>query len=220
MAQRLRDDLQTERKFPVLDNMFQNLFELMMANVLFILCSLPLVTAGPAAIALERICCLIHREEKVQVFQTFFHTFFHFFGKGLFLSFVILPLFLISGIGVFLFYSEGLTLQMALCLVMFLLGSGLMQYLTPLISTSDLSFEKQLKNSFLLLFLGAGRTILGALVSLSLFLLILWQPKMMMALCLVILLAVHGFIRSYLALQAAQKYIFDPYYKKHPEEME
>jgi len=219
MAHRLRDDLQEERRFSVLDNLFQNLFELLVANILFVICSVPLISAGPAAIALERVCCLIHREEKVQVFRVFFKTFGHYFGRGLFLSLVILPLFLISGLGVFLFYSEGLILRMALCLVMFLLGSGMLQYLAPLISISDLPFEKQLKNSFLLVFLGIDRTLAGALVSLALMLLILWQPKIMAALCFMILPAVHGFIRSWLALRAAQKYIFDPYYKEHPEDM-
>lgn len=214
MARKLRDDLQAGNSFPFLDRLFQNLFELMVANVLFVLCSIPLLTAGPAAVALERVCCLIHREEKVPVFKTFFQTFARYFGRGLFLSFVVLPLFFIAGIGVFLFYSEGLLGQMAVCMIMFLLGSGLLQYLAPLISTTDLTFEKQLKNGFLLLFLSIGRTLLGGVVSLCLALLILWQPKMMMALCFLILLAVHGYIRSYLALQAAQKYIFNPYYKE------
>lgn len=216
MAKRLRDNLQEENGFPFLDNLFQNLMELILVNILFVLCSVPIVTAGPAAIALERVCCLIHRKEKVPVFRTFLRTFKRYFGRGLFLSIVLIPLFLISGLGVFLFYSEGLLWKMALCLLMFLLGSGLLQYLAPLISATDLPFEKQLKNSFLLLVLGAGRTILGAVISLCLMLLTLWQPKMMVALCFVILLAVHGFIRSYLGLQVAQKYIFDPYYHNHP----
>lgn len=142
------------------------------------------------------------------VFKTFFQTFTRYFGRGLFLSVVVLPLFLIAGLGVFLFYSEGLLAQMAVSMIMFLLGSGLLQYLAPLISTTDLTFEKQLKNGFLLLFLSISRTLLGGVVSLSLILLILWQPKMMAALCFLILFAVHGYIRSYLALQAAHKYIF------------
>lgn len=217
MAKRLRDNLQEENRFPFLDNLFQNLFELMLANILFVLCSVPLVTAGPAAVALERVCCLIHREEKVPVFRTFFQSFCRYFGRGLFLSFVVLPLFIIAGVGVFLFYSEGRMAEMAVCMVMFLLGSGLLQYLAPLISATDLPFEKQLKNSFLLLVLGVGRTLLGAVISLCLMILILWQPKMMAALCFLILLAVHGYFRSYLALQSAQKYIFDPYYKENPE---
>ena len=65
MARRLRDDLKEEKRMPFFDNLFQNLFELMLANILFVLCCVPVVTAGPAAIALERVCCLIHREEKV-----------------------------------------------------------------------------------------------------------------------------------------------------------
>ena len=220
MAKRLRDDLKTENKFPFLDRLFQNLFELMLANILFVVCCIPVVTAGPALIALERICCLIHREEKVSVFRTFFQTFGRYFGRGLFLSAVVLPLFLIAGMGIFLFYTEGRLMEMVICLVMFLLGSGLLQYLTPLVSTTELSFEQQLKNSFLLVFLGLGRTLLGALVSLCLILLLLYQPKMMIAMCFLILLAVHSFIRSYFALQAAQKYIFDPYYNKNTNRTE
>ncbi len=218
MALKLRDDLQGENRFAFLDNLFQNLFELMVANILFVLCCVPVVTAGPGLVALERVCCLIQREEKVPVVKTFFQAFGRYFGRGLFLSVVVLPLFLIAGIGVFLFYSEGHLLQMIVCLVMFLLGSGLLQFLTPLISTTDLSFEKQIKNAFLLLVISIGRTLLGAVISLSLLLLILWQPKMMAALCFVILLAVHSYLRSYLALQSAQKFIFDPYYNKKENE--
>lgn len=218
MAKRLRDDLKTENKFPFLDRLFQNLFELMLANVLFALCCIPVLTAGPALIALERICCLIHREEKVSVFRTFFQTFGRYFGRGLFLSAVVLPLFLIAGIGIFLFYTEGRLMEMVICLVMFLLGSGLLQYLTPLVSTTELSFEQQLKNSFLLMVLAPVKTLLGAAVSLGLILLMLYQPKMMIALCFLILLAVHSFIRSHLALQAAQKFIFDPFYSRNPDQ--
>lgn len=195
-----------------LDRLFQNLFELLLANILFLLCSVPLITVGPAAIALERICCQIHREEKVPVFSTFFQTFGRYFGPGLFLSIVILPLFLISGLGIFVFYSEGKLGLMALCALMFLLASGLLQYLAPLVSTTDLPFEKQLKNAALLIFLCPLRTVLGSAVSLSLMVLLLWQPKFMLALFLVVLFSVHGYFRSYLALQAAGKYIFDPYY--------
>lgn len=213
MARRLRDDLKEEKRIPFFDNLFQNLFELMLANILFVLCAIPVVTAGPAAVALERVCCLIHREEKVSVFRTFFQTFGRFFGRGLFLSFVVLPLFSIAGLGVFLFYTEGRIAQMAACMVMFLLGSGLLQYLAPLISITDLTFDKQLKNAFLLLFVSIGRTLLGALVSLCVAVLVLWQPKMMTALCILILPAVHSYIRSFLAMQTAQKYIFDPFYK-------
>ena len=162
MAKRLRDDLKTENKFPFLDRLFQNLFELMLANILFVVCCIPVVTAGPALIALERICCLIHREEKVSVFRTFFQTFGRYFGRGLFLSAVVLPLFLIAGMGIFLFYTEGRLMEMVICLVMFLLGSGLLQYLTPLVSTTELSFEQQLKNSFLLMVLAPVMTVSAA----------------------------------------------------------
>lgn len=196
----------------ILDRLFQNLFELLLTNVLFMLCSLPLITAGPAAIALERICCQIHREEKVPVFQIFFQTFGRYFGRGLFLSIVVLPLFLFSGLCIFAFYSEERLGLMALCAVMFLLASGLLQYLAPLVSATELPFEKQLKNAAILLFLCPLRTLAGGIGSLSLLLLLLWQPKFMLALCFVILLSVHGYFRSYLALQGAQKYIFDPYY--------
>lgn len=195
-----------------LDRMFQNLFELLLANVLFFLCSIPLITAGPAAIAMERICCQIHKEEKVSVFSTFFRTFGRYFGRGLFLSIVVLPLFLISGLCIFAFYSEGRLGLTTLCAVMFVLASGLLQNLAPLISCTDLAFEQQLKNAAILIFLCPLKTLCGAVISLSLILLLLWQPKFMLALCFVILLAIHGYFRSYLALQAAQKYIFDPYY--------
>lgn len=140
------------------------------------------------------------------------HGFGRYFGRGLFLSIVVLPLFLLSGFCIFAFYSEGSLFLMALCAVMFLLASGLLQYLAPLVSATELTFEKQLKNAAILLFLCPLRTLGGAICSLSLMLLFLGYPKMMLALCFVILLAVHGYFRSYLSLQAAQKYIFDPYY--------
>ena len=38
------------------------------------------------------------------------------------------------------------------------------------------------------------------------------------SLCFLILLAVHSFIRSHLALQAAQKFIFDPFYSRNPDQ--
>lgn len=218
MASKERE--KTARREPpeILDRLFQNLFELLAANVLFIICSIPVITAGPAAAALERICCQIHREEKFSVVKTFFGAFGSFFGRGLFLSVVVLPLFVISGLSVFAFYSEGKLGFMVVCGIMFLIASGMLQYLAPLISLTELPFEKQLKNALLLMVLCPGKTLLGAVGSLLFLLLILWQPKLMIAFCLVIALGVHGYFRSYLAMQAAQKYIFDPYYASHPME--
>jgi len=65
---------------------FHDLFDLMVVNWLWLLCSLPIVTVGPATCGLYRVTLKLARQEPVQPLKDFFRGFRENFKSGLFLG--------------------------------------------------------------------------------------------------------------------------------------
>ena len=65
---------------------FHDLFDLMVVNWLWLLCSLPIVTVGPATCGLYRVTLKLARQEPVQPLRDFFRGFRENFKSGLFLG--------------------------------------------------------------------------------------------------------------------------------------
>lgn len=159
------------------------IFSLVGLNLLWLVCSLPIVTLGPATIAMHHVLFQYHSGRSDQVWKPFFHAFRRDFLAGLVLGLpATLLLLLLSFNGLYLAgsISEGFTPLW----IAFILGVafwlGLIIYGFPLAARYTLSFSQVIHNSVAFLLRFPKFSILsglGYLAPLLLWLLLpgLWQ---------------------------------------------
>ena len=66
----------------------RGLFDLMILNILWLICSLPIITVGPASSALSRVAINLVRDESPSVLKEFFSSFRRDFGKAVVLGLI------------------------------------------------------------------------------------------------------------------------------------
>jgi uncharacterized membrane protein YesL len=195
-----------------LTNFINNVFELMIANILFCLCSIPLITAGPAAVALASVCLKAHKCIKISPVKDFFKEFKKYFFPGLYISLIILPLYGAAAVFSCLYYKAGMNVRFLISVMAFFVAASVLQYFTTLLISTDLDIFKILKNSFLLSFLGGWRSILSFACTAAAVIISVWKFKIMMALFFLILFSLIAYIKTYLGLYVVNKYVFSAYY--------
>ena len=207
-----------------LDTLLANMGVLLACNVLFVLFSLPVVTAGPALVALNRVCCNVLRGKKSST-ADFMEAFKKNFRQGLVLSFTLLPLL------VWLPYMAAAELQLwfetgsgagALCFytALYLAVLAVAVYLLPLTAHMTAPLPELLRNAALLCVSGKGYTVAATITTGFIFVaILLWLPN-----TLPLMLLVHFSFLAYNACFFSWKImsrdIFDRYYERHPEQAE
>lgn len=206
-----------------LDVFFMNIGQLLVCNILFVLCCLPVVTIGPGLIALSRVCCTALRGKKISPVADFFGAVKNNLKPGLVLTVALVPLYL------WLIYMGAAALrtdleagtQLAwflLSLAAFLLLNAYTLYLLPLLAYMKADWYTVMKNAFLLCFAGKGYTLLGSVTTAAFFLAgFLALPKSIPLLALIFFSFV-VYNGSFFGWKIIDQYIFAPYYEEHPEE--
>ena len=202
--------------------LFVNMWQFLVCNILFVLCSIPLITLGPSLIALTRVCCTVLRGKRVSPCANFFEAFKSNFRVGLLLSLAI-PLYiwtLYMGMAYFqLFLESGSFLFRALSfLLAYFLLNAYMQYLLPLLAYMNSDMYSVMRNAFILCFSGKLYTLFGALISALIFVCgILFLPKTL-PLYITVYFSLFVYNMSFFGWKIADRDIFTPYYEAHPEE--
>lgn len=167
-----------------LGNFLRNLFDLMVINWLWILCSLPLITIGPATCALMSVTLKLSRGDQVYAAKDFFRSFRANFRSGVILGLLTVVLLVVSCGDIFfalqqpesgraVFLVVGI-LMATVCLTVFSYGFALQaMFENPL--------KIQLLNVFKLAFVQPVRTIMLWMIWLSPVLLALAMPVEVLA---------------------------------------
>ena len=207
------------------EGFFMNIGALLAANVLFILCSLPLVTLGPSLIALARICCQAGRGETISPARDFFRAFRQNLRAGLLLSITLVPLYL----GEHLLFSSALTNYLTSgtgmpTLLLFALGflglNCFAMYLLPLLAFLKADGGTVLRNAFLLCFAEGGWSLTGGITAIVIFTLGVVSLPNSLPLFLAIFFSLLTYHWCFFGWKIVDKYVFTPYYEQHPEQRE
>ena len=155
------------------------LFDLMLLNLLWIICSIPLLTMGTATSALFSVMLKVARSEQVSTLTDFFKAFKNNFKQSFVLG-------LIGFAGAFVAYmdiSYGLS-QTGTQKILFLIVGGIVAaiwlifttYVYPLQGRFENTVKGHIKNAFALAVCNPGKTILMGFVTLVPWILFLFLP--------------------------------------------
>ena len=207
------------------EGFFMNIGALLAANLLFVLCSLPLITAGPGLIALARICCQACRGEAVSPVKDFFKALRQNLKAGLLLSITLVPLYLgqyllfSSALGTYLAQGTGLP-TLVLFAVGFLGLNCFAMYLLPLLAFLKADGGTVLRNAFLLCFAEGGWSLGGSITATVIFSLAVTALPNSLPLFILIFFSLLVYHWCFFGWKIVDKYVFTPYYEQHPEERE
>lgn len=173
------------------------LCDLMVVNWLWIICSLPIITIGPATCALFTVTLKLAKDEPLRLLKTFFGAFRENFKQGLVLGLIAVGLFIV-GVTDFLFALEQVGLFRNLFLVvgaiMICLLLIFISYAFALQARFENSLKGHIKNAFLLAVCSPGWTVLmGAVYVLPIAGILFWPELFVQVLGFVyIMMAVSG----------------------------
>ncbi len=202
-------------------HLYENLPMLILANVLFVLFSIPIVTMGSALIALNRISCAAVSNHKVNTFQEFFKTWKREFKSGLLVNLTFIPLFVTlslvteHSIEILLIYGWN-TLTVIILFLYFLLCS-FMIYLFPLLAYMNADGLSILKNSLRLFASNGPKTLFGGVVTGILFQAGLISFPYSFPIVFLLLFSLITYNSCFFGWHAAVEKIFKPYYRQHSD---
>ena len=158
--------------------------DLLILNLLWLLCSLPILTVGPATCALYAVTLKIARDEPVETVKGFFSAFKSNFKPAFLLG--LLALFaavVIYADGIYAFSSEG-SIKIVFCIVTGIIMAIWLTYLCYVFALQA-RFENTLKahirNAYLLAFCAPLQTVLMWIILAFPFLLIFLLPQYVVA---------------------------------------
>ncbi|MBQ9165674.1 MAG: DUF624 domain-containing protein [Oscillospiraceae bacterium] len=173
------------------------LCDLMVVNWLWIICSLPIITIGPATCALFTVTLKLAKDEPLRLLKTFFEAFRENFKQGLVLGLIAVGLFIV-GVTDFLFALEQVGLFRNLFLVVAAIVICLLlifiSYAFALQARFENNLKGHIKNAFLLAVCSPGWTVLmGAVYVLPIAGILFWPELFVQVLGFVyIMMAVSG----------------------------
>jgi len=141
---------------------FHDLFDLMVLNWLWLICSLPLVTIGPATCGLYTACLKMARCESVNAATEFFRGFRQNFRQGLLLSLLCAAVLVVAAGDIwFALLQEGMLnrLYLIIGILAGVLALILLSYTFALQAMFRNTLKGQIANAFKLAFIAPGRTI-------------------------------------------------------------
>lgn len=141
---------------------FHNLFDLMVVNCLWLLCSLPIITIGPATCGMYTVTLKLARDEAVNPLKDFLHGFKSNLKAGILLELIcVLPLVIAAGDVWFALQQTGMmqSLYLALTAIAAMLFLILISYTFALQAMFENSLKQQVFNAFKLAAVAPGKTI-------------------------------------------------------------
>lgn len=153
--------------------------DFLMLNVLWIICSLPIVTMGAATTALYYSMIKIVREKDSGIVKIFFHSFFQNLKQGCCLTII----FLIGGIALYwgiqtysTIGSSFSTIAMTILIVLLIIWGIMFSYAFPLLAQFDNTIKNTIKNAFLISMSNLKKTLIVTVLNLVPIILYLGLP--------------------------------------------
>lgn len=187
------------------------LADVVILNVLLVVCSLPIVTAGAATTAFYYVMLKLVKNEESYVFRSFFKAFRENFKQSTIVYLIVLAVAAVLGFDFYFAVRQGngtgSPLFVVFCVIalFFYMGSC---YLFPLMAFFENSTKKVFKNAFLMAIAHFPYTILIAVVSFfPWFVLLFGQVIPATFFDLIIGFSLSGFINSQLFRRIFKRYI-------------
>ena len=143
--------------------------DLVILNVLWIVCSIPVVTAGAAATAFYSVALKMIKNEEAYVTSSFFKAFRENFKQSFIVTLILLAVAAVLGCGFYFCTAQGLdaarTFFILFCVIAVFVYMGSC-YMFPIMAFFENSMKKVFKNSFLMALAHLPFTILIAVISL------------------------------------------------------
>lgn len=143
-------------------NGLSRIFDIMFLNILWVLCSIPMITIGASTTALYYCMLKINRESDTGIAKMFFKSFRQNFKQGCILTII----FAASGLILYIDFQacalmEGIfgRIIKILILVFLIVWGIIVSYAFPLLAQFENSIVHVLKNSLLLSIMNIGKTI-------------------------------------------------------------
>ena len=143
------------------------IWDLVLANLLFILCSIPLVTIGPAFTALYQCTLKMVKGNYVGSFKTFFRAFKQNFKQSIivWMATVILGFVLFANFQFLTYQAGGISQMLMYLTVIIALFLGLITiYIYPVIATFEGPLKMHLRNAFLFSWMKFFKSIIMLLI--------------------------------------------------------
>ena len=158
--------------------------DLLIVNLLWLLCSLPVVTVGPASCAMMAVLLKIARDEPVHTVKEFFSAFKSNFKPGLLLGMMALfAAAVIYADGVYAFSVEG-TVKIVFCIVTGIVAAIWLTYVCYVFALQarfENTLRAHIRNAFLLAFCAPAKTVAMWIILALPVLLILLLPQYVVA---------------------------------------
>jgi uncharacterized membrane protein YesL len=141
--------------------------DLMIINILTILCSLPLITVGPAFRAAHYVCLKIVRDEECYIIRSYFKSFKENFVQGTLIWIMILAAAGILAGDYFIITKSGLEFSRVLKIAIIVVGVVVVfmtVYVFPSLAKFDNTIWATIKNSFLMSIWQFPKTILMLII--------------------------------------------------------
>ena len=170
------------------DSAFSNglarVIDLLVLNVLWIICSLPVITLGAATTAMYYSMIKIVREKDSGIVKMFFHSFFQNLKQGCCLTIIFLigEIVLCSGIQTYStmggFFSR---IAMIILIILLIIWGILFSYVFPLLAQFDNTIKNTIKNALIICISNFGQTLIVTALSSVPFILCLGFPYIFVA---------------------------------------
>ena len=145
-----------------LGNFLRNAYDLLVLNWLWLLCSLPVVTAGPATVALYTVTQKLVREEPAYLVKDFFKAFKEDFWKSVAMGFLVGIPALVAVVDAWFAVQQTGAMQALFLTVAFLVGLVFLTLLGHGFAVQARfrnSLKKHISNAFSLVFVAPGKTL-------------------------------------------------------------
>ena len=183
-------------------------------NLLWLVCSIPIVTIGPSTTALYYVMLKLVRDEESHNTKSFFRSFKQNFKQGLIIWLIMLAVLFFIIMDIRAYRSFGNTISMVLSFVflgLLIVYVLMMNYVFPVLSKFDNTIRRTIQNAFIMSIRHIGWSLLMSVVFLGIMFFLVWfyPPLLILGYGLV------AFINSYVLA-----HIFDKYIPKEEEEFE
>ena len=158
--------------------LYENFFDLILVNLLFVLFCVPIITIGSSYKALIMVCNKITNDEVVSIISDFIQFFKSDFVKSSFYGLLLLLTFIAIDFAL-VFYAiasvniKAMGILCSICIGCHIILSGILLFFSIIYTQVSQSFSLLIRNSFVLLFLNI-KTFLLVFVYIILIVFIIW----------------------------------------------
>lgn len=223
-----KNEKKKKRFFVFFDIYIKRFWKLIIINLLYFACCIPVVTIGPATAGLTVVLRNYGRDTHSFVPSDFFDGIKKNWKQALAVSFIYLFVYVSLAFAIPFWYGKAAEnaffyLPFFLCIFIAIEALFASYYIFPMIVTFDMKLKQIIKNSVIFASIGLKTniitTIILALIIIPFFIGSIIVPPLLFLIPFILLSTV-GLIVNFNVYPYLKKYIIDPYYKEHPEEIE